>query len=540
MNQKQAVDAISKITGRDIVVSPMYAKINEWREWLEGNVKGFHEYYQKTNLSKNHFTKLKRHKTNMLLRGSEDWASILLNEKTQIELGSVPSEVWLYGAEQTGGIFGQSDFWRNANELVASSRWSGTGAFEVFVRDMVVTEADGRLVSGDGIGINYLSADQIIPVTYDNGIAREVAFISDLTRDGKMFQRVSFHCLEFGLYTILQFTIDDNGKVLPDSQSTIRTGSPIPWFSLIRKSGVNVHDYNSPLGVSIIDGNEDVLRGLDYAFDNFVTDFKLGRKMVLMNRSMFAQDDEGSLVSPQEAGAQLFINAGDKLAMDKDLYQEYNPSLRVDENSRAIQKMLDLFSFKVGLGMGYYQFESGQIQTATEYTGRKQDLIQNASREMIGIEKALTETVRALLWIGSNVLHVAGVDPDTTITIIADDSYIIDQESERKLWRQEIKDGIRSKDEYRVHFFGETEEEARLSLRPTLIEILEGKAAGVVSDVELRRFLFPEESPEEAAKKLAEIRANEPTAEQLLADDYSPRFGGTLIRNNTPQPTTDE
>jgi A118 family predicted phage portal protein len=516
MNQKQAVEAISKLTGRDIVVSPMYGKINEWREWLEGNVKGFHEYYQKTNLSNNHFTKLKRHKTNMLLKGSEDWASILLNEKTQIIIEDEPSQRFVMGDDQISGVFGENDFWRCANENIATSRWSGTAAFEVFVRDMVVTEADGRLISGDGIGINYLSADQIIPVTYDNGIAREVAFISDLTRNGKTFQQVSFHYLEFGLYTILQFTIDDNGKVLPDSQSTIRTGSPMPWFSLIRKSGVNVHDYNSPLGVSIIDGNEDVLRGLDYAFDNFVTDFKLGRKMVLMNRSMFAQDDDGSLVSPQEAGAQLFINAGDKL-LNGELYQEYNPSLRVQENSEALQKMLDMFSFKIGFGTKHYQFQGGTIQTATEYTGEKQDLVQNAAKEMICVEKALKEVTRAILWIGRNVLGV-DCNPDAKITIIADDSYIIDQDSERKRWQEEIKAGIRQRYEYRMKFYGETEEEAKRNVKPTIAELLEGKAQGVVSDRELRQYLFPLESDEEAERALAEIKANEPTTEQLLGE----------------------
>jgi len=117
MNQKYAVDAINRLTGRNVQVSPMYGKINEWRAWLEGNVKGFHEYFQKTDLKNNRCTKLTRYKTNMLLRGSEDWASILLNEKTQIELGSQASGTWLMGAEQTGGILGDNDFWRNANEL---------------------------------------------------------------------------------------------------------------------------------------------------------------------------------------------------------------------------------------------------------------------------------------------------------------------------------------------------------------------------------------------------------------------------------------
>jgi A118 family predicted phage portal protein len=259
-------------------------------------------------------------------------------------------------------------------------------------------------------------------------------------------------------YVITSFTLDEDGKVIGDVNS-VHTQCPYPWFSLIRKSGVNIHDYGSPFGVSIIDGNEDVLKGLDAAFDNFIVDFVLGRKQVFMNTTMFAHDTEGNAIAPQMSGANLFINVGDKLKDEKDLIHEFNPSLRVEENSTGVQKMLDLFSFKIGLGMKHYQFEGGVIQTATEYTGSKQDLVQNAAKEMIGIKQALIQITRAVLWIGRNVLK-APIDADTNITVHSDDSYIIDQETERKRWREEIALGIRSRVEYRMHFYGESEEEA--------------------------------------------------------------------------------
>ena len=136
---------------------------------------------------------------------------------------------------------------------------------------------------------------------------------------------------------------------------------------------------------------------------------------------------------------------------------------------------------------------------------------------MISGEKALKQITKAVLWIGKNVLG-APVDPDTKITIIADDSYIIDQDSERKRWQEEIKAGIRQRYEYRMKFYGETEEEAKRNVKPTIAELLEGKAQGVVSDKELRQYLFPLESDEEAERALAEIKMNEPTTEQLLGE----------------------
>lgn len=472
MNYQMAAEAVRELTGREVTVSPMYAKINEWRMWLEGNVKGFHEYKQATDLTSGRvrYQTIRRHRMNMLLKGAEDWASILLNERTRIAVDNDAAALWLMGANETGGVFGACDFWRNANELITTSRWAGTAAFEVYVRRMEVAipetgeagDAD-RLTGGEGVGVNFLSAEQILPISYDNGVLREAAFLSDHVVGNSVYTRMSIHLLVGDEYALISTEIDQSGKIIRTPE-TILTGCTIPWFSLIRKSGANVFDPDSPFGVSIVSGNEDVLKGLDATFDNFVCDFLLGRKQVFMNSSMFARDDDGNRVAPQLAGQTLFIKTGDSIEDGKKYIEEYNPALRVAENAEAVQKMLDLFSFKIGLGMGRYRFEPGEIQTATEYTGRKQDLVQNAAKEMIGVEKALTELVRALLWVGANVLHIPGIDADADVTVIADDGYIIDQESERKRWAEEVAQGLRSKLEYRMKFCGESEEEARAAL----------------------------------------------------------------------------
>lgn len=458
MNQAAVAEFLSRRYGISVPTSPMYGMIETWRAWLEGNVKGFHEYNIVSDLTTNTTRKVRRHRTNMLQRASNDWASILLNEKTQIVIEDKASELWLMGDDEISGVFGENDFWRCANELVSTSRWAGTGAFELFVRGSEITEQTGRLVGGSGVGVNFLCADQIIPISHENGILKDAAFVSDKVIRGEKCQFVSVHMRDAeGLYEISSFYLDEGGKLMnvEGSGLTVHTGSPVPWFALIRKTGANIFDYNSPFGVSIISGAEDVLRGLDAAFDNFVNDFLLGRKMVFMNRSMFGKNGE----APQESGESLFITVGDKLAEKTSLMQEYNPDLRVSENTEGVQEALDLFSMMVGLGTHHYQFDHGTIKTATEWVGERQDMVQNAYREMISIEAALKTVTRGMLWIGRNVLGVP-VNPDAKITIISDDSYIIDKEAEKEEWRKDLAAGLRSKTEYRKHFYGETDEEA--------------------------------------------------------------------------------
>ena len=65
-----------------------------------------------------------------------------------------------------------------------------------------VVADSGQLLSGKDIGINYLSGDQIIPISHRNGIIKEVAFVSEKSiGDGKKNYDVSMHVLEGG-YTI--------------------------------------------------------------------------------------------------------------------------------------------------------------------------------------------------------------------------------------------------------------------------------------------------------------------------------------------------
>jgi len=181
-----------------------------------------------------------------------------------------------------------------------------------------------------------------------------------------------------------------------------------------------------------------------------------------MNSSLWSKDEQGAFIPPQMMGTQLFINVGDKLKADQQsMLEEYNPQLRVAENAEGVQRMLDFFSFKVGLGRGFYKLnEESMITTATEYTGSRQTLVRNVAREMIGIEAALKQLMQALLWIGENVLQVPGVKADADVSVVSNDGYITDEYTERKVWQEEVAQGLRSKQEYRERFMGETEQEA--------------------------------------------------------------------------------
>ena len=123
-----ANEIIKKITGYDKLYS-MDEYIANWLEWYTGNVKKFHNYtiYNgKKNIA------MKRLTLNMAKRVCEDWANLLLNEKTDITVGDKKSQDILHKA------LADCKFWQKGNEGIEKSFALGIGAFVVVVEGIGV------------------------------------------------------------------------------------------------------------------------------------------------------------------------------------------------------------------------------------------------------------------------------------------------------------------------------------------------------------------------------------------------------------------
>ena len=134
--------------------------------------------------------------------------------------------------------------------------------------------------------------------------------------------------------------------------------------------------------------------------------------------------------------------------------------------------MLNLFSFKCGLGCHRYNFELGNVTTATEYVKMMFVLasiiirprfivtMASANKNQIPIEGALVGIVRAILWAAKN-LQGAAVDLDTPISVDWDDSYITDAETRMSQMRDDALSGLLPRYKYLSARYGVSEEDAR-------------------------------------------------------------------------------
>lgn len=464
-----AVDYLNKKFKTNIETE-YYSHIHTWRLWWEGYVKDVHSYRELGADGKARTRKLYRLK--MAKRICEDWAALLLNEKTTLAIGHDASSVFLQGKDGMGGALGLNNFWAEGNELLEKVFAYGTGAF--------VARAENARVNDSGVvipdakctpGIEYVDALNIVPLSVHKSKIIECAFVSEVTVKGKRCCYLETHTKdENGNYVIDNeyFVIDGlnlKKTALPDGVvEHINTGSPHPWFAIIYPNIANNISENNGMGLSVFANATDNLLGVDICFNNFLRDFKLGGKKVFYNKAMLQRNEKGDTITPDDVAQQLFQQIGDGIDFDaKEMVQEFNPSLRVTENKEGIQAQLDYLSFKCGMGTHRYQFENGGVKTATEYTGERQELVQHANRHMIPLEAALKTLCVALLYIGKTFCG-ADCDPDTDITVNFEDGFVIDDETKRERDRQDVREGLLNAWEYRVKWYGETEEEAKAAI----------------------------------------------------------------------------
>lgn len=467
-----------------------YSYIEEWKQWWMGHYPKFHDVKETT--SEGPTVTRTIASLRMPKHVCEDWASLLLNDKTTLTLGDSATSDWLLGKadEQTGGVLRDLKFWPNANRLVELAMRSGTGAFVLSLEGMN-RDGEAVIVTPDArICLDYDPAECILPISNRHGVMTEVAFASEVTVNGNSCIYLQSHRLvtvgEVRQYRITNeyFTGDKEDSdsaaytaaPLPDGVvAAFTTGSAIPWFAIITPNVVKNIRGGQGLGMAVFSEALDAAQQVDLAFDNYRQDIYLGGKKVFYSKriagTVYDADGNPRTVTPDAQRRQTFYQLPDSVN-DPDAppeWHEYNPALRVDDNSKAVQDALDYFSFKTGLGTHHYQFNAGNIATATQYTGERQDMVQHANRHQINIEDALIQIVRAILYAGKTIIG-APVKPDTSIVVNFDDSYITDSETRRAQQKDDALSGFLPKYRYVQQWYGLSEEDAKKAVQEAATE----------------------------------------------------------------------
>lgn len=213
----------------------------------------------------------------------------------------------------------------------------------------------------------------------------------------------------------------------------IYSGSSLPMFSYFKPSVSNNYEYDVPLGMSIYANAADTLKALDIAFDSFSREFVLGKKRIIVPSECIR-----TIVNPDTGQMERYFDADDEayVALKSEEGEtlkitDNTVTLRVQEHISAINALLNILCFQVGLSAGTLSFDAVQgMKTATEVISQDS----KTARTIKSNKNLLTETIEgvihSLIAVGVYLDIIPKKEYSITIgwkdNIIIDDNTLID------------------------------------------------------------------------------------------------------------------
>lgn len=288
-------------------------------------------------------------------------------------------------------------------------------------------------VENGTVCINYVDADCYIPLSVIKGEVTEAAFSSTNKVKGKSRTTlVIFAKDENGAYTAETVIFDETGKKIDDLYREIQLGDVKP-FAVMNNAEVNNLDHMDGYGLPKVYNSIPLFKAIDLCYNVLFSDLDKAEKLILVNELLceFGKDGKPKLTPEQQ---RIFVLLGEKIPGEKELYQEYNPEIRIEEITKSFELVLSLLSMSFGYGTKKYTFENGQIKTATEYAGERQDSMQELNKQRKQAEQYITDIIHAAMWF-ENQFNKTNYDIDEALSIQFDDSYVEDKVSKLEAMR---------------------------------------------------------------------------------------------------------
>ena len=329
-----------------------------------------------------------------------------------------------------------------------------------------------------GIVTEIVQANEFYPVAFNN--ARKITaayFIYRHFSGKKVYSRLEKHELNGTTYTITNTayvsTSDDTlGKqcMLTDvpEWSEIQPVVTIndvdaPLFSYFRMPLGNSVDKRSPLGVSVYARAVNLIREADKQFQRLMWEYQGGELAIDASEDAFKRLN-GEPMLPEGKERLYRTNNLDAATTSGDnLMKEWAPSLRDANYISGLNRLMIQIENACCLSRGTLSDPSEVAKSATEITIMKQRSYATISDiQTKALQPALKDLAYAMYCLA--MLYDLCPDGKYDMQFVWDDSLIVDAEAERIRDQQEVSQGLMLPWEYRVKWYGETEEAAKKKL----------------------------------------------------------------------------
>ena len=438
---------IKEVTGKEPIWLEDFTDL--WLEWYKGDVQKFHHYkvYNGTN-----YVSQNRRTLNMAKQICEDWANLLLNEKTDVAMGNEINQ------ENMNRLLVDIKFWSKGNKGVEESVALGQGAFGCGIDENKKPK------------IQFVNRTKIYPITVEDDVVTECAFVNINGRDVVFqFHTINPDTKNYEIRTIKGEKQNNDitmhiGSVDTGDDVIFDTKSNMPWFMMYKPNISNNININSPMGISIYANSLDKLQGVDLAYDAFCTEMNIGKGRIFVDKSLTRIDQDGETRVFDNRDIAFYVY-GDGTSENKEPLKFYNPTLRVNDFFTGVNRALSLLSSAVGFGENRYRFDGTGMTTATQIISENSEMFRTLKKHEIILNDTLIDIMKCLMYIcntfGDGTYKF--ID-NTNIEIKFDDSIIEDKESEKSSDRVDVNMDIMGKAEYRSKWYNEDIETAQQTI----------------------------------------------------------------------------
>lgn len=331
----------------------------------------------------------------------------------------------------------------------------------------------------------FIQANAFFPVAYNSSLKITSAYFVYRHWEGKkIYSRLEKHTLDGTKYTVTNeayvssveqslgkpcylFEVSEWADIEPEvSMDDVEE----PLFAYLKVPVGNTTDMSSPLGVSVYSRAVSLIRDADEQYQSLMWEYRGGE--LAIDAASDAFDNGSGIPSLPKGKERLFrmneLDAAKTSGGSKDLLKEWAPDLRDSNYMSGLNRILIQIEDACCLSRGTLSDAQETAKTATEIKIMKQRSYALISDLQTAFQNAIDDYIYAVYCLAS--LYELAPDGKYTATYQWDDSVIVDAEAERLRDQQEVSQGLMKKWEYRVKWYGETEEQAKKVLGDTMTD----------------------------------------------------------------------
>lgn len=352
--------------------------------------------------------------------------------------------------------------------------------------DKKKTESDADIEPTTEIEFDFIQADNFYPLAFDaSGRITEAAFVQTKVDKTTIYRRLEYHKWENNKVTVINKAFKTNnlqgemmgplmdlGKECPLSEipewkdyqeKTVIKNVEQPLFSYFKMPEANTIDTNSPLGVSGYSRATSLIKDADLQYSRLLWEYEAGEMAIDIDR-----DALKTVSGPDGVAHEELTHMQERLFRKVDLsatgetYNPFAPALRDTAYIQGLNTILMRIEDVCGVSRGTISDAASEARTATELKILKQRSYQTNA----DIQQSLEDSLREVIYI-MNVycdLYQVTKAGEYDVSFEWDDSIITDVDAELSKRITLMQQGLVSKIENRMWYFGESERQAREAL----------------------------------------------------------------------------